>query len=43
MLQVTTLLLNVEKKTNCTPFWWDLMAELHAPPPDLKRPGLQGY
>ncbi|RSL42419.1 hypothetical protein CEP53_012205 [Fusarium sp. AF-6] len=43
MPQATTLLLNVEKKTNCTSCWWDLMAELHALLPGLKRQGLQGY
>ncbi|RMJ12262.1 hypothetical protein CDV36_008058, partial [Fusarium kuroshium] len=43
MLQATTLLLNIEKKTNCTSCWWDLMAELHALLPGLKRQGLQGY
>ncbi|RSL93328.1 hypothetical protein CDV31_014764 [Fusarium ambrosium] len=34
--QATTLLLNVEKKTNCMSCWWDLMAELHALLPGLK-------
>ncbi|KAJ4219892.1 hypothetical protein NW759_007514 [Fusarium solani] len=43
MLQATTLLLNVERKTNCTSCWWDLMAEPHALLPALKRQGLQGY
>ncbi|KAM5368016.1 hypothetical protein ACJZ2D_009730 [Fusarium nematophilum] len=33
----TTLLLNVEKTTNCTLCWWDLMAELHALLRYLKR------